>query len=96
MQGLFEVKLNKIVLMDMTFSEKGKKNPMGLPHFTLGFTTPQISLPYHKRNEFGEWYRQASIRFDSSLVMHYSDDVSFHAGIELLGFGIYFVYQYDY
>lgn len=96
MQGLFKVKLNKLTLLEKTFKVKGKKNPMGFPFLTIAFTTPMISLPYHKRDEFGEWYRQASIKFNTGGGIIYSDDVSLQAGFEILGFGAYIVYQYGY
>lgn len=94
--GRFELKLNNYTVKKLF---NGKENDLpknNFPWVTLSLRFPSITLPFYRKNDWGEWERLFAISASTLLQITHCSDISWEGHLMVLGFGISFIYQFGY
>jgi hypothetical protein len=93
MLGLFELEVNGHTLIKLGNANFFSKET---PWVMFGLRAPNVSLPFFKRNSFGEWERMFAISFPTIFQVSKIEDISWEVHLRVLGFGFSFLWQYGY
>jgi hypothetical protein len=94
--GRFELKLNSKTLVMAEEHTKDCLPTNSFPWVTLALRIPAITLPFYRRNDWGEWERIFAISAPTLVQFTNCSDISWEGHLMVLGFGISFIYQSGY
>lgn len=88
--GYYEVELNghRLLSLGTEYYE--------FPLTIFGIRIPSVSLPFQKKNEFGEWERILAISAPTIIEWMNISDISWEFHFRVLGFGFVLCHQYSF
>jgi hypothetical protein len=96
MIGRFELKLNSRTIVTCEEHLKGCVPTNAFPWVTLALRIPSVTLPFYRKNDWGEWERLFCVSAPTLIQWGKCDDISWEGHLMLLGFGVSIIYQYGY
>jgi hypothetical protein len=96
MIGRFELKLN--AQQGLKFYDENKVNnpTKECPWVTLALRIPSVTLPFYRKNDWGEWERLFTISAPTLIQLSNCSDISWEGHLMVLGFGVSVIYQFGY
>lgn len=91
-----ELKLNNYTIKKIFYGRKNDFPSYDFPWITIALRVPSITLPFHRKNDWGEWERLFCISIPTLIQLSNCSDISWEGHLMVLGFGVSFIYQYGF
>ena len=96
MIGRFELKLNTYTITKFLSFWRYETPTKEYPWVTLALRIPSVTLPFYRKNDWGEWERLFCISAPTLIQWSSCDDISWEGHLMVLGFGVSVIYQWGY